>query len=324
MAYSAGSTITAADYNSYKDTINKIIGRGDDGGGAGGAYGYGQTNIIAAVTGGSDTITATQWTNLFTRLRSTLNHQGSSTTLAAGNPATGDTIAIKTGLTTDVTTIDTNKALAAAGSLASGVNITNVNGTARTAAWSTQIQHIFTVTFSASGTAPTGSGAQDAARYFFNTGGYISISLSGANGSGSQDTAWTNLLAAMGTIRFAGNGTTKSGGSGSATTLTTTTGYYQLGTTNTTVFKQFDSTASYTANYVQIDVKTDTVTDPNSRGGKGSVLTFTITCNDAHTNAFSDTVNLDVTSNVQYVGHNTTYLNNVAWSIAGATTTSWA
>jgi hypothetical protein len=208
--------------------------------------------------------------------------------------------------------------------LASAVNVTNVNGTARTSAWNSQIQHVFTITFAASGTAPAGAGAQDAARFFFNSGGYLNLSVSGANGSGAQDTAWSNLLAAVGTIKFAGAATTKTGGSGTPTTLTTTTGYYQMATTNTTVFKQFDSTANYTANYVQIDVKTDTITDPNSRGGKGSVLTVTITLNDAHTNAFSDTVNLDVTTGCTYVGANTTYLNNVPWTITGATTTSWA
>ena len=323
MTYSAGSTIVATDYNDFKNRLNQVIGLGTENGGSGGNSGYGQTNTISAVSA-SNTVTANEWTNLFTRLRSTLSHQGSSTTITAANVATGDTVAIKTGLDTDCTTATTNRNNAAAGSLASAVNVTNVNGTARTTAWNSQIQHVFTITFAASGTAPAGAGAQDAARFFFNSGGYLNLSVSGANGSGAQDTAWSNLLAAVGTIKFAGAATTKTGGSGTPTTLATTTGYYQMATTNTTVFKQFDTTANYTANYVQIDIKTDTITDPNSRGGKGSVLTITITLNDAHTNAFSDTVNLDVTSNVQYVGHNTTYLNNVAWTITGATTTSWA
>lgn len=324
MAYSTGGLIEASDYNGFRNTLNKVIGLGTDGGGSGGNYGYGQTNTIAAVTGGTDTVTATQWSNLFTRLRSTMNHQGSSLTLGASNPATGDTVAIRSGLTADLSTAETNRLNAAAGSLASAVNITNVNGTARTSAWSSSISHVFTVTFAASGTAPSGASAQDAARFFFNTGGYIQIGLSGANGTSSQDTAWSNLLSAMGTIRFGGSGTTKSGGSGSPSTLATSTGYHSLTTSNQLVFRQYDSTANYTANLVELYVRTDTVTDPNSRGGKGSVLTFTLTLNDAHTNAFFDTVNLDVTSNVSYVGHNTTYLNNVAWSISGATTTSWA
>ena len=323
MTYSAGSTIVATDYNDFKNRLNQVIGLGTENGGSGGNTGYGQTNTVAAVTA-SNTVTANEWTTLFTRLRSTLNHQGSSTTITAGNVATGDTIAIKAGLDTDCTTATTNRNNAAAGSLASAVNVTNVNGTARTSAWNSQIQHVFTITFAASGTAPAGAGAQDAARFFFNSGGYLNLSVSGANGSGSQDTAWSNLLAAAGTIRFGGAATTKSGGSGTPTTLASSTGYYQMATTNTTVFKQFDTTANYTANYVQIDVKTDTITDPNSRGGKGSVLTITITLNDAHTNAFSDTVNLDVTTGCSYVGANTTYLNNVPWTITGATTTSWA
>jgi len=321
MAYSSTGLIEASDYNGFRTRLNQVIGLGTENGGSGGNSGYGQTNTLAAVAT-SNTVSANEWTNLFTRLRSTLNHQGSATTISVGNVATGDTVAIKTGLDTDCTTATNNRNNAAAGSLASAVNVTNVNGTARTSAWNSQIQHVFTITFAASGTAPAGAGAQDAARFFFNSGGYLNLSVSGANGSGAQDTAWSNLLSAAGTIRFAGAATTKSGGSGTPTTLASS-GYHQLTTSNTTIFKQFDTTANYTANYVQIDVRTDTVTDPNSRGGKGSVLTITITLNDAHTNAFSDTVNLDVTTGCSYVGANTTYLNNVPWTITGATTTSW-
>lgn len=322
MAYSSTGLIEASDYNGFRTRLNQVIGLGTENGGSGGNSGYGQTNTLAAVAT-SNTVSANEWTNMFTRLRSTLNHQGSATTISVGNVATGDTVAIKTGLDTDCTTATNNRNNAAAGSLASAVNVTNVNGTARTSAWNSQIQHVFTITFAASGTAPAGAGAQDAARFFFNSGGYLNLSVSGANGSGAQDTAWSNLLSAAGTIRFAGAATTKSGGSGTPTTLASS-GYHQLTTSNTTIFKQFDTTANYTANYVQIDVRTDTVTDPNSRGGKGSVLTITITLNDAHTNAFSDTVNLDVTTGCSYVGANTTYLNNVPWTITGATTTSWA
>jgi len=323
MTYSAGSTIDASDYNGFRTRLNQVIGLGTENGGSGGNSGYGQTNTVSAVSTGG-TVTANEWATLFSRLRSTLSHQGSSATITASNPATGDTIAIKSGLDTDLTTANSNRTTAAAGSLASAVNITNVNGTARTSSWNGAISHVFTVTFGASGTAPAGATAQDAARFFFNTGGYINIGVSGANGSSSQDTAWSNLLSAMGTIRFGGAGTTKSGGSGTASTLATSVGYHQLTTSNQLIFRQYDTTANYTANLVELYVRSDTVTDPNSRGGKGSVLTFTLTLNDAHSNAFFDTVALDVTTACSYVGHNTTYLNNVAWTITGATTTSWA
>ena len=323
MAYSSTSVITASDYNTlFKDPLNKIIGRGNDGGGAGGAFGYGQTNTIAAVAG-ADTISATQWTNLFTRLRSTLNHQGSTTTLAAGNVATADTIAIKSGLTTDITTVATNKAVAAAGSLNSAAAITGLADATRVSAWASTITLAYTVTFAASGTAPASSSAMDAARYFFNTGGYLQLGLTTANGAGTQDTAWTNLITAMVSLSFGANGTTKSGGSGTPTTLASSIGYYQLTTSNQTIFKQFDTTASYTANYIQLDVSSNSITDANSLGGKGSTLTFTLTLSDAHTNAYSDTVTLDVTNQVRYVGHNTTYLNNQGWAITGAITNQW-
>ena len=91
---------------------------------------------------------------------------------------------------------------------------------------------------------------------------------------------------------------------------TTTTGYYQLTTSNTTVFKQFSANAPYTTDYVQLDVKTDTTTDPNSRGGKGSTLTFLVTFQDAYSDAYTAPAGTwSVTATL--VKPNTTYLNNV-------------
>jgi len=81
-------------------------------------------------------------------------------------------------------------------------------------------------------------------------------------------------------------------------------------TTNTAVFKQFSATAPYTSNYVQLAVRTDTVTDANGRGGKGSTLTFLVTFADVYSDTYTAPAGT-WTVNVTLVRPNTTYLNNV-------------
>ena len=51
-------------------------------------------------------------------------------------------------------------------------------------------------------------------------------------------------------------GTTKVGGTGSPNTLTTTTGWYDLTTSDTLIYKQFADTAPYTGQFIQINAKT--------------------------------------------------------------------
>jgi microcystin-dependent protein len=85
MTFSSGSIITAADYNSFlgannsstTNTINTIWGFGN------GSAGYGQA-VLSNVTGGTSTITATQWASLINTLNSIKTHQtGSGTGLTA-------------------------------------------------------------------------------------------------------------------------------------------------------------------------------------------------------------------------------------------------
>lgn len=79
------------------------------------------------------------------------------------------------------------------------------------------------------------------------------------------------ITGGTGTQTIAGTaytGTTKVGGTGSPTTLTTTTGWYDLTTSNTTIYKQFADTAPYTGQYIQIDART---------AGSGTQLVLTTT-----------------------------------------------
>lgn len=273
MTYSTGQLIAATDYNTFATDINKVWGLGT------GDYGYGCTNTISSVTAAVDTATATQWTTLLARGNSAAGHQG--TTWSSGTSVSaGSTISVISTLTANIASISSNRLTTNPSYLSSTPQTTASDS----AAWTSSKTFTFTVAFSG------GTTNIDAARHYFNAGGKIQVAYAHTGGATlpgyTKDEDWTDLCTACGTTTFAYGSTTKSGGSGVTNVLATTTGYYQMLTTNTTIFRQYSATAPYTANYVQLDAKTDTVTDPNSRGGKGSTLTFLVTFADAYSDAY--------------------------------------
>jgi hypothetical protein len=89
--------------------------------------------------------------------------------------------------------------------------------------------------------------------------------MSKTAGSGlPEDTAWITLCSNMGTIglpavntaqSLAGSsysGLTKFGGGGSAPTIYTRIGFYQLNTTPTVYYRQFSNSTAYTNDYIQL------------------------------------------------------------------------
>jgi hypothetical protein len=234
MAYTSGDTILDNHYNDFATSVNAIWGTGS------GDSGYGESSTVSAVSAGT-TITAAQWTTLLARISSAASHQVSSIT-AISNPSAGDTISAYTSLSTNISTITTNR-LNVLGRQA--VNNTNRDNTAT-----------FTGTLTFTNKWAWGSANQ--ARYFFNAGGRLSISGSqSGHGSDSKGNEWANLLTAAGTYYVYAQTAGKSGGSGSPTTnLTTTAGYHDLTTSYLSVFKQFEDTGPYTANYVEWQLRT--------------------------------------------------------------------
>ena len=212
MTYSSGNTILDDDYNGFKDDINAIWSTGS------GDSGYGQS-AISAVSAGS-TITATQWGSLLTPMTSAGAHQNTSLS-PIGNPSAGDTIQAYTTLASNITDITSGRLDAnASGSDSSAATTT-------TSAWSTTATTSKTITFASA----------NQLRYFFNAGGMIRMSFSRSGGSSTtQNTSWTNLLSATGTIVATGSaasktiagtvytGTSKIGGSGTENTLNTAYG----------------------------------------------------------------------------------------------------
>ena len=114
-------------------------------------------------------------------------------------------------------------------------------------------------------------------------------------------------------------GTTKVGGTGTPVTLTTTTGWYNLLTTDTLIYKQFADTAPYTGQFIAVNAKTagtgtqlvltTTWTDP---GGSGTGSSDVITGGTATASPFT-TFGTAPTTLVTLFVPSSTYLTSAAW-----------
>jgi len=234
MAYTSGDTILDDHYNDFATSVNALWGTGS------GDSGYGQGTTVSSVSAGS-TITAAQWTTLLARMNSMASHQGSSIT-AISHPSAGGTISAFTALSTNISTITTNRLNVAARQSVANTNRDNTNTFTGTLTFTHKWQW----------------GSVNQARYFFNAGGRLSISGDQFSHT-SRDKAnnWDTLLQQAGTYYVYAQTAGKSGGSGSPTTnLTTTAGYYDLTSSYLTVFQQYEDTSPYTANYVRWQLRT--------------------------------------------------------------------
>ena len=267
MTYSIGGLIEATDYNGFVSTtaganVNATWSTGTT------SAGYGQT-ALATVAAGS-TVTATSWASLVNTIAAMANHQGTTITSRTA-PVTGNTITVLSAVNTDITNCYNNRGNAAAqGTQFTGWTGTNSKTTGTSgASWS--ITFTNTVTFASA----------DAARYFFNAGGTIKIDVSKTSTGNTGDPEWNDLANTLcGDIYISGGafsqtiagqaytGTTKLGGTGTPNTLATATGWFDLTTTDTIVYKQFADTAPYTNNFIQHALKT---------AGSGTQLVITTT-----------------------------------------------
>lgn len=302
MAYQTGDTILDDHYNGFANdnspnNINKIWGTGT------GNYGYGQSNTISTVSAGS-TITATQWNTVLDRMQSIKNHQGSSISSGAGTLSGGDPIAAILTISTDITTLGTNRTNVAGANLDTTASATGSR--TFTGTWNVSTIHEWKMTF-ASG---------DAARYFFNAGGQINWTgaLSGYT-SDPKTLDWENLLETrFGTFTMLSD-TSSVSGNGTMSTNNTSIGYYDLTTSYQTIFKMFGGQLTYSyynTNFVQIEAKADGAAGAN--GDVGDVVTFKVTMSDAASDdgSANDTINGNLSSTWGYKKPNTTQLNNDA------------
>ena len=257
MTYSSQQLIQAADYNGFANTtvggnVNATWATGVT------SAGYGQT-ALAEVSGPSPgpagTVSATNWATLVNTISSMAAHQGTTITARIA-PVANTVISVLAAVSTDITNCYNNRGNA----VANGTQFTGYTGTnSKTGATSGAT---WTITF----TNTVTFASADAARYFFNAGGRIKIDVSKTSTGATGDPEWNDLANTLcGDIFITGGaysqtiagvtytGTTKSGGTGTPSTLATTTGWFDLtaGAAATIVYKQFADTAPYTSNFIQ-------------------------------------------------------------------------
>ena len=208
-------------------------------------------------------------TNLFTDMTKIRLHQTVSVPAEIAQPSVGDTVEDSNATSKEgyvqyeslSTTCQASRLTAAANQL----GLQAGTSSQRTARWSTDINHTFTVTFggysvtNGDGSTTTVSGAEHM-RVFFNAGG--TINLSGTIGSGSTtiNNDWRNLMTSVGTVVF-GRATTSNGSVG------TNYGYANLPSGFTTIFNK--TASAYSANDYLIEANKN-----------GAVLTFRVTFNE--------------------------------------------
>jgi hypothetical protein len=271
MSYAQFQTILAADYNALvggnpataSGTLNTVWATG------GTTAGYGQPALANVATG--DTILASSWANLVNRTANAATHQGTSITSVTA-PAAGGTITYLSAIPTNLTTIYTSRLNAATQSS------TTANTVVSGATWSSIATFTQTATF-ANG---------DAARYFFNSGGQLAVTVSHANNAAGINLLLNNLCSNVGTVvlsaptsgtvTIAGtsySGVTRIGGGGNSPTISTNSGYYALTTSNANIYYQTASTgpAGYLSTNINIFARTNGTVGSN--GDVGNVITIT-------------------------------------------------
>ena len=253
MTYSSGGLIQATDYNTFAGNttagLNRVWSTGS------GDAGWGQTDI--ATVAASGTVTATQWATIVNNLATTGTQTGTTLTSRTA-PVAGNTISILANVSTDITSVTTNRGNAAASGTQSTTwtgNIAKTTGTGSgTNAWT--IVWTQTVTFPSA----------NQTRYFWNAGGLVTLDMSFTNNLIDNDPEWNRLVGYVGTLTLAGRvngaaqtiaavsytGFNRSGTGGTQTTLATTTGWYNLTGTPTTMLLLADSTVPYTGDTITV------------------------------------------------------------------------
>lgn len=279
-----GNLITVADYNTIVALINAFFGTGTGDRG----YGGNSTNVALAnlATKSIGTvITNEDWLDLRNAQGDVTAHQG--TTLPVGLPSitdiedgddvqafedqTGpDNPAGEIDSDDNLMLLDDNRLIVSPGNVTVASKLTSVRNTA----WSSFIEHEFTVDF----------GSADDARFFFNTGGQLRISATRTGGGATgQNANWDSILAAGGTFIFGGVAyfaLTGAFSSAPPVGQITTSAYGSYGTNSWTISSRRDDAAG-----------------PN--GGNGSIIRFKSSFLDGHTNIFFDSVDGTFTSTIE-------------------------
>lgn len=330
MTYSVGGLIQAADYNTFVanvagNCINNVWGTGTSS-----DLGWGQSNIANVAAAG--TVTATQWASIVNTLQ-VMGQQTGVTLTSRTAPVAGNTISILANVATDINNLTTFRGNATASGTEYGVFSGTTSKTTATGSG----QSAWTITFTHTITFP--SAAQ--ARYFWNAGGIVRLKYGKSSTGTDHDPDWNLLAGWCGSINVTGRvnsaaqtislqsytGTTRLGASGGTqTTLATTTGWYNLTGTPTTIFQLNNTTAPYQPEFIRTTATATSstvltlVTTWVDDGTSGAGVTSNISGGTATASPSTTITGTAPTTLVTYIPPATTYLTNT-WgtpSIAAA------
>ena len=298
MTYATGGLIEASDYNSFVTSVNAIWGTGS------GDSGYGQANTLTTVSP-AGSITATQWINLIDRVNSMREHQ-SGVSSGLTSPIAGDVIAYLSTLSSQLSSINTNR-LSNSGSGFAADSLGGVKTLSNSSGFDTTRTQEFSITFS----------SYDQMRYFFNTGGFVSITATNSALTGNtKSTDFDALCTAFGTTRIYAQLSEKSGGSGTLSTSNTAYGFYDLDTTDQLIFRQYSTTGGggYNSNYISSFARVNSNTVP-------TVIRLKIVLQDDAADGLDDTVSGTVRTDCTARASGVAYVANVWGSQTSAVVT---
>lgn len=288
MSYQPNNIIAAADFNVITSgnesgtsismtspNLNYVLGTGY------GDVGYGQLVVKPVIS--ENQVSAIDWTQLTTTVVSLGAHQ-QSTLGGMSIPVTGNIVQQIYALQSNVDLLYTNRKNAKKQGTSALTAVTN------TSPWATKLTFTFQISFESG----------DAARYFFNSGGQISLKGSHASTTTSSnlDKLFTNLMKDIGTLYLSSpstgpaviNNTAFSGITQLDATnalvdnpnlrpiFNTNCGYYALNTTPQLVFKQQvnpdPSALDYNSTYAALSVYSNGTQGLN--GDAGSQITVVL------------------------------------------------
>lgn len=284
---SAGDSITASDWDIVRNNILLITGSA-----TGSQEGWGQSFSVYNPASAA-TISASNTNDIINAAQDIATYVGASVTVSDVSSAGSIEDTDLNTIQATVTNAYNNRFSASSSYLSTEAKIDST----RTASWNTSVTHNFTVDFSSDAHA----------KEFFNAGGKITFSASRSGGAtNDQNTDWTNLLSAMGTVKMGYTSVTASSGSN-----TGSRGFYDLTTSFQEIFIKSGS-GSYSSNYYQISAKYDSST---------ATISYQVTFSDAHTGrGYFDTVDGTLQHNVGQERPNSGTLPN-GYSVSVSTPT---
>lgn len=230
--------------------------------------GYGQAIISSQISPGT-TAQVIQWLRLRTDLLLARQHQtgnDESANLSVASSSNQITAVVANQYYNFASVVQTNRLTIAASGNSSTETLINQT---RTTSWNGTLNHTVTVTFPGYTTgALTVSGANHA-RAFFNAGGQVLISASRTGGSGgsSKNIAWTTMLgdgttpSGFGTVSFNYTATSTVAGTAAAAGTTYNIGWFDLTTSDQTVFLKTGPSGNYAENDYEIFARRNSASD---------------------------------------------------------------